>query len=84
MSTKTDRIILGIDPGTTIMGYGLIHVKGSKMELINMGVLDLQKLNTHADKLKEFFERTLALIDEYNPDELAVEAPFLERTYSPC
>ena len=46
------------------------------MELINMGVLHLQKLNTHADKLKRIFERTLALIDEYKPDELAVEAPF--------
>ena len=49
-----------------------------------MGVLDLQKLNTHADKLKRIFKRTLALIDEYKPDELAVEAPFLERTYSLC
>ena len=58
------------------MGYGLIHVKGNKMELINMGVLNLQKLPTHADKLKRIFERTLALIDEYKPDELAVEAPF--------
>ena len=51
------------------------------MELINMGVLHLQKLKTHADKLKRIFERTLALIDEYKPDELAVEAPFWkERT----
>ena len=76
LSAKTDRIILGIDPGTTIMGYGLIHVKGNKMKLINMGVLNLQKLTTHANKLKRIFERTLALIDEYKPDELAVEAPF--------
>ena len=58
------------------MGYGLIHVKGNKMELINMGVLKLQKLPNHADKLKRIFERTLILIDEYKPDELAVEAPF--------
>ena len=58
------------------MGYGLIHVKENKIELINVGVLHLQKLNTHADKLKRIFERTLALIDEYKPDELAVEAPF--------
>ena len=58
------------------MGYGLIHVKGNKMKLINMGVLNLQKLTTHANKLKRIFERTLALIDEYKPDELAVEAPF--------
>ena len=76
LSTKTDRIILGIDPGTTIMGYGLIQVKGNKMQLINMGVLHMNKLNTHADKLKRIFERTLALIDEYNPDELSLEAPF--------
>lgn len=76
LSTKTDRIILGIDPGTTIMGYGLIQVKGNQMQLINMGVLHLNKLNTHADKLKRIFERTLALIDEYNPDELSLEAPF--------
>lgn len=46
------------------------------MELINLGVLHLQKLTTHADKLKRIFERSLALIDEYKPDELAVEAPF--------
>jgi crossover junction endodeoxyribonuclease RuvC len=72
----TDKIILGIDPGTTIMGYGLIHIKGKNMELLQMGVLHLAKLSSHELKLKRIFERTLALIDEYNPDELAVEAPF--------
>tara|TARA_B100000886_G_scaffold337001_1_gene296862 strand:+ start:6449 stop:7006 length:558 start_codon:yes stop_codon:yes gene_type:complete len=76
LKSKTDRIILGIDPGTTIMGYGLIHVKGNKMEMITMGVLRLSKLNSHADKLKRIFERTLALIDEYKADEMALEAPF--------
>ncbi len=76
MKSKTDRIILGIDPGTTIMGYGLIHVKGNKMEMITMGVLHLSKLNSHADKLKRIFERTLALIDQYKADEMALEAPF--------
>ena len=76
MKSKTDRIILGIDPGTTIMGYGLIHVKGNKMEMITMGILHLSKLNSHADKLKHIFERTLALIDEYKADEMALEAPF--------
>ena len=79
MKSKTDRIILGIDPGTTIMGYGLIHVKGNKMEMITMGVLHLSKLNSHADKLKHIFERTLALIDEYKADEMALEAPFFGR-----
>jgi len=76
LKSKTDRIILGIDPGTTIMGYGIIHVKGNKMEMKTMGVLHLSKLNSHADKLKRIFERTLALIDEYKADEMALEAPF--------
>jgi crossover junction endodeoxyribonuclease RuvC len=73
---QTDKIILGIDPGTTIMGYGLIHIKENKMELIQMGVLHLSKLGSHELKLKRIFERTLQLVDEYKPDELAVEAPF--------
>ena len=73
---QTDKIILGIDPGTTIMGYGLLHVKENKMKLIQMGVLHLSKLKSHELKLKRIFERTLQLVDEYNPDELAVEAPF--------
>ena len=76
-TTKTtDKIILGVDPGTTIMGYGLIHVKGTKMELIVMGVLRLEKVENHALKLHKIFNRVVALIDEYKPDELAIEAPF--------
>jgi|TARA_B110000914_G_scaffold120338_1_gene105069 crossover junction endodeoxyribonuclease RuvC len=71
-----DKIILGIDPGTIIMGYGLIRIKGNKAELINMGVLHLSKLNSHELKLKKIFERTLQLVEEYKPDEFAVEAPF--------
>ena len=58
------------------MGYGLILVQSKKFELINMGVLNLSKLKTHELKLKKIFERTLQLIEEYKPDELAVEAPF--------
>src|SRR5436305_3080698 len=76
MPATPDKIILGIDPGTTIMGYGLIRLKGSSMELITLGVLHLDKLNGHALKLKRIFEKTLSLIDEYNPDDLAIEAPF--------
>ena len=72
----TDRIILGIDPGTTIMGYGLIHNKSNKIELITMGVIKLNKYSNQALKLKKIFEKTLFLIDEYKPDELAIEAPF--------
>ena len=71
-----DRIILGIDPGTVIMGYGLIQQKGNKIELITMGILRLNKISDHHSRLKKIFDRTLALIDEYKPDELAIEAPF--------
>ena len=71
-----DRVILGIDPGTTIMGYGLIHIKAKEMKLITLDVLYLNKLPNHPLKLKKIFEKTIALIDEYHPDQLAVEAPF--------
>lgn len=71
-----DKIILGIDPGTTVMGYGLIHVKGKKLTMINFGVIHLQKLETQPDKLKRIFDRLDALIKEYKPDEMAIEAPF--------
>ena len=73
---KTDKIILGIDPGTTIMGYGLVHVKGNTVSCIKMGVLNLSKFTSHELKLKKIFSRILMLIDEYYPDELAIEAPF--------
>jgi crossover junction endodeoxyribonuclease RuvC len=72
----TDRIILGIDPGTVIMGYGLIHIKGTNPELICAGIIKLDKLDEHPDRLKKIFERTIAIIEEYKPDELAIEAPF--------
>lgn len=71
-----ERIILGIDPGTTIMGFGLIKVVGKKMEFIQMNELMLQKYDDHYLKLKLIFERTVELIDTYHPDEIAIEAPF--------
>ncbi|MAZ35821.1 crossover junction endodeoxyribonuclease RuvC [bacterium] len=71
-----DKIILGMDPGTTLMGYGIVHVKSKKLHLVTMGVIHLNKLPEHSDKLKRIFERTLQLIDSYHPDEFAVEAPF--------
>lgn len=73
---STDRIILGIDPGTIIMGYGLIHIKGNKPELISTGIVKLEKLDDHALRLQKIFERTIGIIEEYKPDELAIEAPF--------
>ncbi len=71
-----DKIILGIDPGTTVMGYGLIHVKGKNIEMVNFGVIQLKKLPTHPDKLKRIFERLDGIIKEFKPDEMAIEAPF--------
>lgn len=73
---NNERIILGIDPGTSIMGYGLISSEGKQPQLITMGVLDLKKYNDHYLKLQKIFSRTLQLIDEYHPDELSIEAPF--------
>ncbi|MBS0010392.1 MAG: crossover junction endodeoxyribonuclease RuvC [Bacteroidales bacterium] len=71
-----DRIILGIDPGTSITGYGAIGIKNKEPEIISLGVIELRKYSDHYLKLKHIFERTLGLIDEYKPDELAIEAPF--------
>ena len=73
---KPEKIILGIDPGTNIMGYGIIQNKGNNIDIITMGVIKLGKYPNHALKLKKIFERVLALIEEYKPDELAIEAPF--------
>jgi crossover junction endodeoxyribonuclease RuvC len=71
-----ERIILGIDPGTNITGYGVIRTSGTTPELIAIGALDLSKYEDHYLKLKQIFERIVGIIDEYHPDELAIEAPF--------
>lgn len=71
-----ERIILGIDPGTTIMGFGLIKVTGRKMEFLQLNELNLGKYGDHYLKLKTIFERTIELIDTHHPDEIAIEAPF--------
>ncbi|MEZ5081837.1 MAG: crossover junction endodeoxyribonuclease RuvC [Bacteroidales bacterium] len=71
-----ERIILGIDPGTNIMGYGLVQQNKNAISLINLGVILLDKYDNQALKLKKIFEKTLVLIDEYKPDEVAIEAPF--------
>lgn len=73
---QKERIILGIDPGTTIMGFGLIKVVGKTMTFIQLNELDLKKYSDHYLKLKLIFERTIELIDTHNPDEIAIEAPF--------
>lgn len=72
----TERIILGIDPGTTIMGFGLIKVVGKKMEFLQLNELQLSKYDDHYVRLKHIFERTIELIETFHPDEIAIEAPF--------
>lgn len=72
----TEKIILGVDPGTLLMGYGVIRVTGSKTEMLVLGVIRLEKYDDHALRLKKIFERLTQIIDEFNPDELAIEAPF--------
>ena len=74
---KYEKIILGIDPGTIIMGYGIIGINKKKAELIVMGTIELKKVKDPYLKLKIIFDRTLHLIDEYKPDELAIESPFM-------
>ncbi len=71
-----EKIILGIDPGTTIMGFGLISVVNKKMKFVQMNELLLNKYKDPYTKLKLIFERTIELIDTYHPDEIAIEAPF--------
>jgi crossover junction endodeoxyribonuclease RuvC len=71
-----ERIILGIDPGTKIMGYGIIKADGHKPLLVEMGVCNFSRITDHYLKLEQIFHDTLRLIDTYHPDELAIEAPF--------
>lgn len=71
-----EKIILGIDPGTTNMGYGIIGITGKNMCLIAMGIIELHKLKDQYIKLQRIFDRTVQLIDQYHPDEFAIEAPF--------
>ncbi|MDF2157539.1 crossover junction endodeoxyribonuclease RuvC [Algoriphagus sp. CAU 1675] len=71
-----EKIILGIDPGTNVMGYGLILTEGKKYKLLQYGVIHLQKYGSHELKLKKIFERISGLIDEFLPDTVALEAPF--------
>lgn len=72
----SERIILGIDPGTTIMGYGIICTENQNVKLLAAGVVNLEKIKDHFLKLQHIFDRTVSLIEQYHPDELAIEEPF--------
>jgi crossover junction endodeoxyribonuclease RuvC len=72
----TEKIILGVDPGTVVMGYGLIRVKKQQIEYIHCDVIKLGKDDDHPLRLKIIFETLSKVIEEHCPDELAIEAPF--------
>jgi crossover junction endodeoxyribonuclease RuvC len=71
-----DKIILGIDPGTNILGYGVIGINGKQLVLISMGIVEMRQLEDHGQKLNHIFERVTSIINSYQPDEMAIEAPF--------
>ncbi|MEG1860868.1 MAG: crossover junction endodeoxyribonuclease RuvC [Bacteroidaceae bacterium] len=71
-----DSIILGIDPGTNILGYGILKIKEGHLEMEAMGVIDLRKCTDIYMKLGRIYERIIGLIEAFKPDELAIEAPF--------
>ncbi len=71
-----EKIILGVDPGTSVMGYGVIMVNGNELKLLQYGVIHLKKYANHEVKLKKIFERVIGLITDYAPDEVALESPF--------
>lgn len=74
--TQPDRIILGIDPGTNVMGYGLLGIYGKTPRMIAMGLIELNKLGDHYLRLGRIYERVTMLVEQYLPDEMAIEAPF--------
>lgn len=73
---RYERVIMGIDPGTNIMGYGVLGINGKKPEVIVMGVIELKKFESHYLRLGRIFQRVTGLVEQYLPDELAIEAPF--------
>ncbi len=76
MQQRSDKIILGIDPGTNLMGFGVIDAGGTLPGFIDMGVIDLKKGKGHYHKLRMIYDGTLGLLEAYHPDEVAIEAPF--------
>jgi len=73
---EKEKIILGLDPGTSVMGYGLILIRKTKINLLQFGVIHLSRYDSHELRLKKIFERVINLIEEFHPDEVALEAPF--------
>jgi len=68
--------ILGIDPGTTVTGYGLVEIRGKKPVILDKGKITPKKGSTHYDRLKVLHEGALKIVQKYQPDVMAIEAPF--------
>lgn len=75
-SAQTDRVIMGVDPGTQVAGYGVLSIQGKRLSVMQYGVIHLGKYSAHETRLKKIFDRMVQLIDEFHPDEMALEAPF--------
>lgn len=73
---KSNRIILGLDPGTNLMGFGIIKKSREKLKAIQYGVIKMNKEKNHLIKLKMIFDSVNNLIDEFNPNEISIESPF--------
>ena len=71
-----NKVILGIDPGTQILGFGVVEATPLSPKYVAMGVVDLRKEKDHFAKIRKIFIEVTELIEHYKPDELAVEAPF--------
>ena len=71
-----DKLIIGIDPGTNVMGYGILGIKGKRPSMVAMGVLKLSKYDNHHMRLARIHDRVRQLVEQYSPDEMAIEAPF--------
>lgn len=74
--TTPEKIILGIDPGTNVLGYGVLKLNGNHAQMEAMGVIDLRKCKDVYLKLGRIYERIIGIIEAFKPDELAIEAPF--------
>lgn len=79
MSSTKDRIILGIDPGTNLLGYGVISVDAGKPHYVTMGVFDLRKISDPFERLANINAGVSELMEEYHPDDMAIESPFMGR-----
>lgn len=75
-TSSSEKIILGIDPGTRFLGYGLLRINNDKVTVLQYGVLNLTKYTTQGAKFLKIHERILGILEEFLPDEIAIESPF--------